>query len=51
MFFARSGVVAASLLVLRSTLSMAAPLSEKAIHELEKRHAPASGACSTSGLT
>ncbi|SGY18013.1 BQ5605_C015g07953 [Microbotryum silenes-dioicae] len=37
MFFARSGVVAASLLVLRSTLSMAAPLSEKPIHELEKR--------------
>ncbi|SGY41246.1 BQ5605_C003g02487 [Microbotryum silenes-dioicae] len=37
MFFARSGVVAATLLVLQSTLSIAAPLSDKAVHELEKR--------------
>ncbi|KDE03988.1 hypothetical protein MVLG_05557 [Microbotryum lychnidis-dioicae p1A1 Lamole] len=36
MFFARSGVVAATLLVLQSTLSIAAPLSDKAVHELEK---------------
>ncbi|SCV66908.1 BQ2448_5554 [Microbotryum intermedium] len=37
MFFARSGVVAATLLILQSTLSIAAPLSANAVHELEKR--------------
>ncbi|SCV70328.1 BQ2448_1722 [Microbotryum intermedium] len=37
MFFARSSVVAATLLILQSTLSIAAPLSDNAVHELEKR--------------
>ncbi|SCV66920.1 BQ2448_5566 [Microbotryum intermedium] len=37
MFFARSGLVAATLLILQSTLSIAAPLSPNAVHELEKR--------------
>ncbi|SCV66955.1 BQ2448_5601 [Microbotryum intermedium] len=37
MFFARSGIVAATLLILQSTLSIAAPLSGNGVHELEKR--------------
>ncbi|SCZ95710.1 BZ3500_MvSof-1268-A1-R1_Chr8-1g09745 [Microbotryum saponariae] len=37
MFFPRSGVVAATLLVLQSTLSIAAPWAKNAVHDLEKR--------------
>ncbi|SCV66907.1 BQ2448_5553 [Microbotryum intermedium] len=37
MFFARSGVVAATLLVFQATLSIAAPLSDNTVHQLEKR--------------
>ncbi|KDE04001.1 hypothetical protein MVLG_05570 [Microbotryum lychnidis-dioicae p1A1 Lamole] len=37
MFSARSGVIAATLLVLQSTRSIAAPLSDNAVHGLEKR--------------
>ncbi|SGY61286.1 BQ5605_C007g04544 [Microbotryum silenes-dioicae] len=37
MLFPRNGVVAATLLVLQSTLSIAAPLWDSAVHELEKR--------------
>ncbi|SCZ97831.1 BZ3500_MvSof-1268-A1-R1_Chr7-3g09608 [Microbotryum saponariae] len=37
MVLARSGLLAATLLVLQSTLSIAAPVLDKAIHALEKR--------------
>ncbi|SCZ95791.1 BZ3500_MvSof-1268-A1-R1_Chr8-1g09800 [Microbotryum saponariae] len=37
MIFARSGIVAATLLIVQSTFSIAAPLSDNTVHGLEKR--------------